>query len=175
LQRALNELTLLFVSIVLPGGRVAVNERLEITSEREPSEEDVRVVRDGLLAFNVAHIGLDPQPGQVSLFLRDGDRQVVGGLLGGWRWRWLYVDKLWVDERYRGEGAGSRLLQRAESEALAAGCTDAVLDTFSFQARSFYERHGYTLYATLEGFPPGHRQFFFHKRLIIDPPTSLAS
>lgn len=148
-----------------------MDDGFEITSELQPSERDVRVVRDGLLEFNVAHIGLDPQPSPVALFLRDGGGQVVGGLIGGWRWRWLYVDKLWVHERYRGNGAGSRLLQAAEAEALVAGCTDAVLDTFSFQARSFYERHGYTVYATLEGFPPGHRQLFLHKRLIAGPST----
>ena len=146
-----------------------VDDGLEITSELQPSEADLRAVRDGLLAFNVAHIGQDPQPAPVTLFLRDRTGQVVGGLLGGWRWGWLYVDKLWVHESYRGGGAGSQLLRTAEAEALAAGCTDAVLDTFSFQARSFYEQHGYTVYATLEGFPPGHRQFFFHKRLVAGP------
>jgi GNAT superfamily N-acetyltransferase len=148
-----------------------VDDSLEITSELQPSERDVRVVRDGLLAFNVAHVDLEPQSHPVTLFLRDGEGQVVGGLIGGWRWRWLYVDKLWVHERYRGSGAGSKLLQAAESEALAAGCTDAVLDTFSFQAQPFYERNGYTVYATLEGFPPGHRQFFLHKRLTAEPST----
>jgi GNAT superfamily N-acetyltransferase len=151
-----------------------VNGGLEITSELQPLEADVHVVRDGLLAFNVAHVGIDPQPAPVALFLRDHTGSVVGGLLGGWRWGWLYVDKLWVHERYRGDGAGGRLLRAAEAEALAAGCTDAVIDTFSFQARSFYEHHGYTVYATLEGFPPGHRQFFFHKRLVAEPPAPSA-
>jgi hypothetical protein len=36
----------------------------------------------------------------------------------------------------------------------------AVLETFSFQARGFYERHGYHVYATLDGFPPGYQQLF---------------
>jgi GNAT superfamily N-acetyltransferase len=148
-----------------------MGDSLEITSELEPSEQDVSVVRDGLLEFNVAHIDLEPQSGSVTLFLRDEAGQVVGGLIGGWRWRWLYVSKLWVHEQYRGSGGGSRLLQAAEAEAIAAGCTDAALDTFSFQAPSFYARHGYTVYATLEGFPPGYRQHFLHKRLIAEPPT----
>ena len=142
-----------------------INNEPILTSERQPSAADVEVVRAGLLAFNVEHLGLEPQARALNLFLRDPSGQVIGGLLGGWRWGWLYVDKLWIQEAYRKSGGGSRLLKAAESEAIAAGCTDAVLDTFSFQARGFYERHGYEVYATLEGFPPGHRQFFFHKKL----------
>jgi GNAT superfamily N-acetyltransferase len=142
-----------------------VNDELILTSEPQASEADVAVVRDGLLAFNIKNIGLEPHSRSVSLFLRNSAGQVIGGLLGGSRWRWLYVDKLWIHDEYRRHGAGSRLLRAAEAEALANGCTDAVLDTFSFQARGFYERHGYEVYASLEGFPPGHRQLFLHKRL----------
>lgn len=143
-----------------------MNHELMVTSEQHPSAADVEAVRAGLLAFNVKHIGLEPESSAVNIFLRDASGQVIGGLLGGWRWGWLYVDKLWIQDAYRKHGGGSRLLVAAESEAIAAGCTDAVLDTFSFQARDFYERHGYEVYATLEGFPPGHRQFFFHKKLV---------
>lgn len=143
-----------------------VDDELILTSEPHPAAADVEVVREGLLAFNVAHIAREPQSASLNLFLRNPSDQVIGGLLGGWRWGWLYVDKLWVQEEYRKRGCGSRLLRAAEDEAIAGGCTDAVLDTFSFQARGFYERHGYEVYATLEDFPPGYRQFFFHKKLV---------
>ena len=145
-----------------------VSEELVLTSEPHPSEADVSTVREGLLAFNVEHVGCEPRSASVNLFLRDSSGQVVGGLLGGWRWGWLYIDKLWIQDSYRKKGGGHRLLLAAEAEAVAARCTDAVLDTFSFQARGFYEWHGYHVYATLEGYPPGHRQLFLHKRLVID-------
>jgi len=143
-----------------------VYDELILTSELHPLATDVQVVRDGLLAFNVEHVGLEPRSGSLNLFLRNPRGQVIGGLLGGWRWGWLYIDKLWIQAEHRKLGGGSRLLKAAEAEAIAAGCTDAVVDTFSFQARGFYERHGYEVYATLEGFPPGHRQLFFHKQLV---------
>ncbi|PSN11774.1 N-acetyltransferase [filamentous cyanobacterium CCT1] len=144
---------------------MTTSSNLTLTSEPNPAAADVEAVRAGLVAFNIRHVGQEPQPGTVNLFLRDEAGQVIGGLLGWWRWGWLYVDKLWVADAYRQRGYGSQLLQSAEAQAIGAGCTDAVLDTFSFQAEGFYERHGYGVYATLEGFPPGHRQLFLHKRL----------
>jgi GNAT superfamily N-acetyltransferase len=145
---------------------LARNDELTLTNEPHASRADIDVVREGLLAFNVEHIKRQPQSASLNLFLRNPSGQVIGGLLGGWRWGWLYIDKLWIQAEYRKLGGGSRLLKVAEAEAIAAGCTDAVVDTFSFQARGFYERHGYEVYATLEGFPPGHRQLFFRKKLL---------
>jgi GNAT superfamily N-acetyltransferase len=65
----------------------------------------------------------------------------------------------------RGGGHGARLLAAAEAYALERGCGGAFLDTFSFQARPFYERHGYEVFATLPDFPPGHDRFFLRKRM----------
>jgi hypothetical protein len=38
-----------------------VDDESELTSEPQPSETDVRIVYDGLMAFNVAHVGRKPQ------------------------------------------------------------------------------------------------------------------
>ena len=131
--------------------------------DSEVSEADERAVVRGLLAFNEAWIGpSNEQP--VRLVARD-ELGVVGGLLGQTRWKWLYVAKLWVDERGRGKGIGTQLLAAAEELARTRGCTDASVDTFEYQARPFYEKLGYELFGTLDGFPPGYRQFYLRKRL----------
>jgi GNAT superfamily N-acetyltransferase len=138
---------------------------VSITSEPNARPEDVDAVKAGLLAFNEAVLGpADSVP--VQLFVRDEHGNVVGGLLGSRRWGWLYVDKLWVREELRGQGIGCRLLQQAEEEARSAGCTNVALDTFAFQARGFYEKLGYRVYATLEGFPPGFDMYFLRKDLV---------
>jgi hypothetical protein len=50
-----------------------------------------------------------------------------------------------------------------ESAATAQGITQAHLETTSFQARGFYERHGYTVFGVLEGKPVGHAWFYMKK------------
>ena len=130
----------------------------------EVSEADERTVVRGLLAFNEKWLGpSNEQP--VRLVARD-ELGVVGGLLGHTRWSWLYIAKLWVDDRGRGQGIGTQLLAAAEELARTRGCTDASLDTFEYQARPFYEKLGYELFGTLDGYPAGFRQFYLRKRLL---------
>jgi len=127
--------------------------------------EEALVVR-GLRAFNETRLGpADDQP--VRLVARDADGNVVGGLLGHTRWRWLYIAKLWIDATARGHGIGTKLIAAAEELARSRGCTDVSLDTFDFQARPFYEKLGYELFGTLEGYPPDSRQYYLRKRLIL--------
>lgn len=56
-------------------------------------------------------------------------------------------------------------MRLAEEEAVRRGCLGAWLDTFSFQARGFYERLGYSVFGVIEGYPPGHSRFFLKKTL----------
>jgi GNAT superfamily N-acetyltransferase len=135
---------------------------LEIDDDVMPADE-ASVVR-GLLAFNEARLGPSgEQP--VKFVVRDSAGTVLGGILGHTRWRWLYIAKLWIDERVRGQGVGTRLMAAAEDLARSRGCTDVSLDTFDYQARPFYEKLGYELFGTLEGYPPGSRQYYLRKRL----------
>jgi GNAT superfamily N-acetyltransferase len=128
------------------------------------SDDDADAVLVGLRAFNVARLGpSNEQP--VRFVVRGSDGAVLGGILGHTKWKWLYVSKLWVDDSVRGQGFGTRLLKAAEDLARQRGCVGSVLDTFEFQARPFYERLGYELFGTLEGYPPGYRQYFLSKEL----------
>jgi hypothetical protein len=56
-------------------------------------------------------------------------------------------------------------METIEQAAKERGCTYAHLDTFSFQARPFYEALGYEVFATLDEYPPGHHKYFMKKAL----------
>ena len=134
-----------------------------ITLEERPDPADQQAVLDGLLAFNTAIVG-DPQNVAFSVFLRS-EGAVVGGLIARLSWRWLFVEKLWIAEPYRGQGHGTRLLAESERFARERGCHTAHLGTLEFQALPFYERHGYSVWGVLEGFPPGYRKYHLRKEL----------
>ena len=144
---------------------------LQLSVEPDASADAAAAVQAGLRAFNIARLG-DPGEEAVQIFLRDGESRIVGGLLGHIRWRWLYVAKLWIDEAHRGEGRGRELMAAAETLARSRACLGAYLDTFEYQARPFYEKLGYTLFGTLQGYPPGYCQYHLAKRFVPDDHSS---
>ncbi len=137
---------------------------LRICVEPHASPEDRRQVEEGLIAFNAARGNLLQVP-TLTVLLRDASGAIHGGLLGAVVWTWLYVDVLWVADAHRGAGHGSRLLAAAEEEAVRLGCRAAHLDTFGFQARPFYEKHGYQVFGALDDYPQGESRYFLWKRL----------
>jgi GNAT superfamily N-acetyltransferase len=101
----------------------------------------------------------------VSAYLKNDAGEVVGGLLGYLAWGWLYIERFWVDAALRGRGHGGDLLAAVEGFAFERGCRDAHLDTFGDEALPFYAEHGYEVWGTLEGLPPGSRKLHLRKRL----------
>lgn len=123
-----------------------------------------RFITEGVDMFNVAATGLaDYAP--VNLVVRGPHGDIGGGLLGFVWGGWLQVTALWVSTPLRGAGFGGRLLAAAEGHALHHGAVGAALETYSFQAREFYEKQGYAVVGQIDGYPPGHTKYFLAKPL----------
>lgn len=105
------------------------------------------------------------EPAPLCLFLRDRHGAMLGGLLAETRWHWMFVEALWVSDPLRRRGHGSALLAHAERIAWHRGARKATLDTAEFQARGFYLRHGYSVFAVQEDLPPDSRRYFMEKTL----------
>ena len=108
--------------------------------------------------------GLPPVAEQpLTLLIQDPSNQTVAGIYGATYWDWFEIIALWVEPKRRKAGMASELLRRAESLAQGRGCGGAFVDTFSFQARGFYEKHGYEVFGTLPQFPGNHQRFYLRK------------
>ena len=135
---------------------------IEITTE--PTEADRDAILKPLVAYNAEHAGKGDY-GELALLVRDAAGEIVGGLYARSVYDWMFVELLVVPEALRGQGVGSELMARAEDAARTRGCAGIWLDTFSFQARPFYERLGYALFGSLPDHPRGHSRYFLSKLL----------
>lgn len=127
-------------------------------------DETSKAILEGLVAYNESK-SEKSVPQDLLVTAKDSQGQLVGGLKGMTNRGWLYVSQLWVSESARGNGVGSKLMVLAEEKAMQRGCHASFLDTFSFQARAFYEGLGYTVFGELEDFPRGHKRIFLKKDL----------
>jgi GNAT superfamily N-acetyltransferase len=138
---------------------------MEIVFERDPDNADLEAVADGLTMANRIAAGRDHGWGRVAFLVREPDTErAVGGLTGWTDYDWFFVHLLYLPERLRGAGHGRDLMARAEAFARTHGCIGMWLDTFSFQARPFYERLGFRVFGTIDDHPVGGARYFMQKR-----------
>ena len=137
---------------------------LEIATELTP--EMVAVVETGLSEYNREKIGYVDACDLPIVFRQAATGKVQGGLLGRTTLGLLFIDLVYLPEEARGRGVGARMLKMAEDEAVARGCTAAVLFTITFQAPEFYERHGYRELGRVEVAPPSATRVCMTKQLV---------
>lgn len=77
----------------------------------------------------------------------------------------VYINVLWVKEEYRKDGLGTKLLKEIEKIAKEKDCHLIHLDTFDFQAKDFYIRHGYEIFGVLDQCPENHKRYFMKKNI----------
>lgn len=137
---------------------------VRISVETSPVKQIAGTLFDLLSQANVERTG-DRKSEKLCVVARDSANALVGGIYGEIYWGWLNVLVLWVAPALRRQGLGTRLLARAETEALANGCHGVYLDTFTFQNHGLYLRAGYEIFGTLPHFPNGHSRHFLRKSL----------
>ncbi len=137
---------------------------MDIQCTIEPSQSDIDEIRAGLIRHNTPYLeGLFRT--DIVCYVNGEHGSKIGGLVGEIWGAWLTVKYLWVNSENRGKGIGTKLLHEAEMFAESKRCHSSFLDTFSFQARPFYERHGYSIAMTLYEFPIEHERYFMTKQL----------
>ena len=131
------------------------------------SQSVQELIHRGIQTHAIAAIGLPEQMWQpCSVFLKSDEGEIVAGAIGNTWGQWLFVSDLWVDPLLRRSGHGANLIKEIERQAVQRGCANSFLDTFSFQARPFYEKLGYNVFGTLENHPQGHSHYYMRKALL---------
>lgn len=143
--------------------------RLHLAENEAAAAEEVT---QRLIAYNSAHAPNTPAAPEAErplhVFAYAATGELIAGLVGRTHAIpfWCEISILWVDECYRRQGIGRRLMEQAEQEARRRGCRYARLSTSDYQAPNFYPRLGYTAYGHLADCPPGETVTYYWKPLL---------
>ena len=101
----------------------------------------------------------------LNLYVEDDKGELMAGLVAETFGNWLEIEYLFVKEEFRGQGIGPQLLQQAESEAKKKNCRYAFVNTYQFQAPTFYQKQGYEEVFTLKDYPYTGQRHYYQKDL----------
>ena len=133
---------------------------------REGNHIEADFIIDKIVEYNLSIVPSKQETDflWINRIVEDKNGNIIAGIISKmYCWNCLYIDVLWVKEEHRKDGLGSRLLKEIESVAIEKGCYLIHLDTFDFQAKDFYIKHGYEVFGVLDECPAGHKRYFLKK------------
>lgn len=133
---------------------------------REGNSEEADLIVDRIVEYNLSKVPLKQEVPflWINRVIENTNEEIIAGILSKiYCWNCVYIDVLWIKEEYRKDGLGSRLLKEVEKIAKDKGCHLIHLDTFDFQAKDFYIKHGYEVFGILDECPQGHKRYFMKK------------
>lgn len=98
-------------------------------------------------------------------FIEDSKNGILAGVKGTTYYGCLYVDSLWVSKEHRHKKWGSQLMAAAEKLGRERNCTFATLTTMDWEARPFYQKLGYQIEYTREGYENNSKMYVLRKEL----------
>ena len=133
----------------------------------EATSEQATILNCKMDNFNAEQLSLVGDVGSAKNYLiKDLNGNVIAGIKG-WVYfgECLHISVLFIDVEQRKHGLGSLLLQTMEQQAKSMNINLVHLDTFDFQAKDFYLKHGYEIFGILEDCPKGHKRYYMKKLL----------
>lgn len=131
-----------------------------------PEAELIAFLDEKIAEFNWAHWEVSERKA-IAVKLNDENGDVIAGAAGRTFGDWLMINTLWVSDTLRGQQVGSKILHKIEQAAQARGCNKVLLDTLNFQAMPFYEKHGYQVQWTQQGYPKTGCRYYMMKQLSV--------
>ena len=132
----------------------------------QSDENDAEIIIKGLDAYNTSqavrnhkkYIPLEKK-------LMDADGNLIAAIFAGvGRWNSFEIDMIWVDEPYRNQGIGSKLLAETEREAKEHGAYFALAEGLFDWQTGFFKKNDYMTVGTLNDCPKGHSMHVLEKR-----------
>lgn len=131
--------------------------------DHSPGSEDNVFLRKKIVDFNAQF--LHEQATQFNVYAKTEKNDIIGGATIWEHSDALYIDILWVDEHYRNQKIGSKLITEIIAQARKKNIKKLFVDTYDFQASDFYLKHGFFVIGRLEKYLLEHDRIYFRMNL----------
>lgn len=138
---------------------------MEIELRLSPDDSEIASIYEGLKEFNLSQLP-DLQEHTLGIFVRDANQKILGGLIAKHIYTSIHINYLWLSPSIRHQGFGNTLLDKLETYGLAQKAERLFVDTYSFQAPSFYEKCGFTETGRYINFPKAGIDKIFYSKTI---------
>ncbi len=122
-------------------------------------------VVNGLNGNAFQKVGLGKDNGSASFVILDEEGNFLAGMQGYNFYGCFNIDILFVKDSEQNKGFGGILIKKAEEIALVRKCKFLTVNTMSFEARPFYEKHGFKLEFIRNGFEGGASMYYLRKEV----------
>ena len=130
----------------------------------ELNQNQIMEIEERLDAYDEKHITYKME-GSISIGM-EKDGELIAGLDACMTaFKILYVSTVFVDEKYRRQGIGRKLIEELEKRAKALGANMIRLDTFDWQGKDFYQSLSYEMVGSYCNEEDGFSEYFFLKRI----------
>jgi GNAT superfamily N-acetyltransferase len=152
------------------GAQPGTSRRLGVRDSRgfsltdEVTKADLKILHAGLHHHVKQNVGDEDKGIKIHLVIRDQGGAFVGGLYAWTTLRNMILENLWVEEPYRGQGLGRKMVLEAEKIAKAQGCIASQAYSFSFQAPGFFQKMGYEVLGVSDGYPEPVKEYYLIKK-----------
>jgi ribosomal protein S18 acetylase RimI-like enzyme len=124
-------------------------------------------VYEGFSQYATAVIGRPGVQAPIA-FVATDENTFAGVVIVELLWGALHVKYLYVEEIYRGNGLGTRLMEQAHEFGRQHGCSFICVETMSyFHTLEFYQKLGYYIEFIREGYAEGISLYCLQKKLSV--------
>lgn len=130
----------------------------------EKNQKVISKLKESIRSFNNEHSPYHKasrEEGYIKhiLITEKDEKKLIGGLSARMYWQMIYLDEFYVRPDNRHTGIGTKMLKKLIEIALEADVDYICLETFSFQARAFYEKFGFYIIGEIKDYPPGESMY----------------
>ena len=133
------------------------NSKLNLISHDTIHDSVKNFVFNGLRSYNDGFSMRNQSDFSITAKYND---EIIAAAVGESKYDWLIIQYLYVNDKFRNNKIGSRLIKSIVDVAKNRKCTGIHLDTFEFQARDFYIKQGFAVFGEIYDHPSGYKRYF---------------